>query len=107
MSMMAGMDPIHAALLQQMLGSGGPGGGPGGGGPPPQNGRGLSPLQAVQSVIQDLHDLMRIMPDPGHVQIIATCLKAMTGIQQQLMQGGGPGGGPGGPPGGGVPLGAR
>jgi hypothetical protein len=101
------MDPVHAALLHQMLGGGGPpgaGGPPGlplpppgaGGGPPPPNGK-VSPLQGVQSVIQDLHDLMRILPDPGAVSIAATCLKAMTGLQQQLMQPAGKGGGPGGP----------
>lgn len=88
------IDPQHLALLQR-FGVGGPG-------PPGRgNGAGMSPLQATQSVIQDLHDLMRILPDPQSVSVAATCLKAMTGLQQQLMapqQGGGPGGGgPGGP----------
>ena len=101
------VDPVHAALLQKMLGGpGGPPGPPGAGpgGPPPGNGGGgpggpggISPLHAVQSVIQDIHDLMRILPDPGAVSIAATCLKAMTGLQQQLMQPAGKGGGPGGP----------
>jgi hypothetical protein len=96
-------DPIHAALLQRMLGPGG-GAPPGGPGEPDAddkpNGHGLSPLDGVQSVIQDLHDLMRILPDPQAVSVAATCLKAMTGLQQQLMsQGGGQGngGGPSGP----------
>jgi hypothetical protein len=101
------VDPVHAALLQRMLGPGAAAGpGPPPGGPPGRgNGAGLSPLQATQSVIQDLHDLMRILPDPQSVSVAATCLKAMTGLQQQLMApqqgGGGPmvtgGGGPGGP----------
>jgi len=90
------IDPTHAALLARM-GVGGPAGGPG---PPGRgNGAGLSPLQATQSVIQDLHDLMRILPDPQSVSVAATCLKALTGLQQQLMAPKGPqgaGGGPGG-----------
>jgi hypothetical protein len=47
-------------------------------------------------VIQDLHDLMRILPDPGAVSTAATCLKAMTGLQQTLMAPK-PQGGAGGP----------
>jgi hypothetical protein len=47
-------------------------------------------------VIQDIHDLMRILPDPQAVSVAATCLKAMTALQQQLMTQG-KGGGPGGP----------
>jgi hypothetical protein len=100
-------DPIHAALLQRMLGPGGPGGGPpgpdagpppGGGGAPPDgsaNGKGVSPLEGVQSVIQDLHKLMELHPDPQAVSVIATCLKAMTALQGQMMaqKGGGPGAG--------------
>jgi len=94
-------DPIHAALLQRMLGPGGPPGPPDAGGPEPdaddtgsQNGKGLSPLDGVQSVIQDLHKLMEMHPDPQAVSVIATCLKAMTGLQQTMMaaKGGGPGG---------------
>jgi len=94
-------DPIHAALLQRMLGPSAAGPGPpDAGGPEPDaddraaNGRGLSPLDGVQSVIQDLHKLMEMHPDPQAVSVIATCLKAMTALQQQMMsqKGGGPGG---------------
>jgi hypothetical protein len=55
----------------------------------------MEPLHAVQSVVQDLHDLMRVLPDPQAVNIAATCLKAMTGLQHTMMaaKGGGPGAG--------------
>ena len=85
------MDPVHAALLARMgvggpPGAGGPGpGGPGGtpnGGP---NGHGMSSLQQIQSLIQDTHDAMRNIGDPQIVATLATCLKAFTTIQQQLM----------------------
>lgn len=84
--------PQQAALIAHLLTH--PGGGPPGAGAdnaPKPNGHGLSPLDAVQSVITDLHDLMKILPDPGAVNVAATCLKAMTGLQQTLMkpQGGG------------------
>ncbi len=45
----------------------------------------MNPLEGVQSVIQDLHDLMKLLPDPQAVNVAATCLKAMTGLQHQLM----------------------
>lgn len=85
-------NPQAALLARLMTGSDRPGGPPAGG--PTPNGHGLTPLQGVQSVITDLHDLMRLLPDPAHVQVLATCLRAVTGIQKELMtkQGPGPGG---------------
>ncbi len=84
------MDQVHAALLARMLGPQAHLAGPPAMMPPPTstptgNGHGLTPLEAVQSVIQDTHDLMRILPDPGMVNIVASCLKALTGVQKQLM----------------------
>lgn len=48
-------------------------------------------LAALQNSIQDLHQLMTVMGDPGHTAIVAQCLKALTGIQKEMMtqQGGG------------------
>jgi len=58
-------------------------------GPPPDqaNGQGMSELDVAQSIIQDLHDAMKASQDPGHVQIYATCLRAITGVQKELMGG--------------------
>jgi len=42
-------------------------------------------LQAVQAAIQALHDLMGLLPDPKDTQIVAKCLQALTGIQQEMM----------------------
>jgi hypothetical protein len=97
---LAGADP-RAAILAQLMhpGAGGPPGMPPGAGPagPPDqpdaaDKANISPLHAVQSVIEDLHDLMRLLPDPGAVNVAAQCLKAMTGLQQTMMK---PGGGNG------------
>jgi hypothetical protein len=44
-------------------------------------------LQALQQAIQVLHHLMTIMQDPAAVNVVATCVKNLTGLQQQLMQG--------------------
>jgi hypothetical protein len=66
-------------------------------------------LAALQQGIQMLHALMVHMSDPQAVAVIGKCLQALTGLQQQMMQGaqqGGPGGPPGaqgGPPQGGPP----
>jgi hypothetical protein len=64
-------------------------------------------LAALQQSIQMLHQLMVHMSDPQAVAVVGKCLQALTGLQQQMMQGaqqggpgGPPGGGPGGPPGG-------
>jgi hypothetical protein len=86
-------DP-RSAILAQLLH---PGGGPAGPAPPPDqpdaaDKANISPLHAVQSVIEDMHDLMRLLPDPGAVNVVATCLKAMTGLQATMMKPGGGGG---------------
>jgi len=62
-------------------------------------------LQALQQAIQVLHQLMTVLSDPQAVAIVGTCLKQLTGLQQQMMQGAqaqqaGPPGGAGGAPGG-------
>jgi type VI protein secretion system component VasF len=51
----------------------------------------MSPeLQALQAAIEMLHQLMTVMPDPKHTQVVAKCLQALTQVQQELMtQGGG------------------
>ena len=54
-------------------------GGGGGGGPP-------NPLDALQQVLQDLHALIAILPDPAHTRIASQCLTALAGIQKDLMQ---------------------
>jgi hypothetical protein len=74
-------------------------------------------LAALQRVINDVHALMQVLRDPAQVNIVSQCLKALTGIQKDMMQpqngqqamlqqlgtgGGGPIGlppGAGGPPG--------
>jgi len=75
------------------------GGAPGAAGPgepdadEKKNGGGMSTLDQIQSLIQDVHDAMRNIQDPQVVNILAQCLKALTGVQQTLMvKGGGPGG---------------
>ena len=78
-------------------------------------------LAALQRVITDVHQLMAILRDPRATAVVAQCLKALTGIQQTMMQppgGGGPqqammqqlagagqGGGPPQPMGAGGPMG--
>lgn len=42
-------------------------------------------LDALQQAIQILHDLMATLPDPKDTQIVAKCLQALTGIQQEMM----------------------
>lgn len=76
------------AILQRMHGGpSGPGGEPDA--DEKKNGAGMSTLDQIQSLIQDLHDAMRNIQDPGIVNVLATCLKAVTGVQQQLMSQGG------------------
>lgn len=43
-------------------------------------------LAALQEVIQDIHQLMTIVKDPAHTNVIAQCLRALTGIQKEMMQ---------------------
>lgn len=91
------------ALIQRMLG--GAGGPPppdmGGGdyGPPPippgppealseapgGNGAGLSKTEVIQSLVQDIHEAMKIFPDPGHVATLSKMLSVATGLQKELM----------------------
>lgn len=54
------------------------------------------PLAALQEVIQDVHHLITVLPDPTHTKIAAQCLTALTGIQRDLMSQQGPGAGSGG-----------
>src|SRR5262245_24709771 len=109
------VDP-RALLLAQLQGGGPPpdaGGGPppdagaappDGGGPPggtlPDT---ADPLQALQQVIQDLHTLISVLPDPKATAVASQCLAALTKVQTDMMgQGAGAGGGP--PGGGGGPT---
>jgi hypothetical protein len=105
------VDPRMLLLAQMAQGGGGAppdmGGGPPGtlappdpsmaGGPPPDAGGGAppNPLDALQQVLQDLHALIAILPDPAHTRIASQCLTALAGIQKDLMQPAGPGGGGG------------
>jgi hypothetical protein len=43
-------------------------------------------LAALQRVITDVHQLMAILRDPRATAVVAQCLKALTGIQQTMMQ---------------------
>jgi hypothetical protein len=56
-------------------------------------------LAALQEAIQVLHRLMQVMSDPQAVAVVGTCLKNLTGLQQQMMQGAQQGGSQGAPPG--------
>ena len=88
------------ALLQMILqrmhagnpGGPGPGGPPGLGGPPPAgpgqppgNGHGLNKTEVIQSLVQDIHDAMRVFPDPAHVAVLSKMLATATGLQKELM----------------------
>lgn len=42
-------------------------------------------LAALQDVIQDLHELMAVLRDPNDTAIVAQCMKALTGIQKDMM----------------------
>jgi hypothetical protein len=43
-------------------------------------------LEELQEAIQAIHQLMTVLPDPRDTAIVAQCLKALTGIQQEMMQ---------------------
>jgi hypothetical protein len=45
----------------------------------------MSPLEALQQVLQDLHQLVALLPDPNHTKIASQCLTALAGIQRDLM----------------------
>jgi len=42
-------------------------------------------LDALQEAIQALHELMTVLPDPKDTNVVAQCLRALTGIQQEMM----------------------
>lgn len=42
-------------------------------------------LQALQSVIQDLHELISVLTDPKATQIATQCLAQLAKVQQDLM----------------------
>lgn len=42
-------------------------------------------LDALQEAIQILHQLMGVLPDAKDTQVVAKCLQALTGIQQEMM----------------------
>mgnify|MGYP006915172471 CR=1 FL=1 len=71
--MMGGMPPQMQALLA------------GGGG---QQQPSRDALPALQAAIEDIHKLMIAMPDAAHVNVVAQCLRALTGIQKELMPNG-------------------
>jgi hypothetical protein len=52
-------------------------------------------LAALQQAIQMLHALMVHLSDPQAVAVVGKCLQALTGLQQQMMQGAAQGGGGG------------
>lgn len=84
------MPNANAALLARLMTGSDQMPGDQGQNPTPSN---ISPLEAVQSVIQDLHELMTILDDPGMARITSNCLNQMMGVQQQMMaQQGGPNG---------------
>lgn len=47
---------------------------------------GGDPVQALQSCIQDLHQLMAVMPDAKHTQMINQALAPLLAIQAELTQ---------------------
>jgi hypothetical protein len=42
-------------------------------------------LEALQKAIQDIHQLMTVLNDPKDTAVVAQCLKALTGIQHEMM----------------------
>lgn len=78
--------PQQVALIMRLMhgaGAGGPAGEPDA--DEKKNGGGMSSLDQIQSLIQDVHDAMRNISDPQIVNVLAQCLKALTGVQQTLM----------------------
>ena len=43
-------------------------------------------LEELQEAIQAIHELMTVLPDPKDTAVVAQCLRALTGIQQDMMQ---------------------
>jgi hypothetical protein len=54
----------------------------------------MNPLQALQEVIEAMHELMSVLPDPQDTQIVAQCLQNLTRVQAKMMQGQGQAQGP-------------
>ncbi|MEM3050403.1 MAG: hypothetical protein QXT42_06765, partial [Thermoplasmata archaeon] len=50
------------------------------------------PLDALQSVIQQLHSVIGLLPDAMHTQMAVQALSILVRIQRDLMQGGERGG---------------
>lgn len=44
------------------------------------------PVQALQQAIQDVHELMALMPDAKHTQQIGQCLNGLLAVQSELSQ---------------------
>lgn len=42
-------------------------------------------LEELQEAIQAIHELMTVLPDPKDTAVVAQCLRALTGIQQDMM----------------------
>jgi hypothetical protein len=59
----------------------------------------MDELEALQQVIQDLHELISILSDPKGTAVASQCLTQLTRVQQEMManqqqQGGAQGGAP-------------
>lgn len=84
----AGADP--SALLALLAGGAGAGGPAGLPGPPPPDQAAPDasgdPLAALQSVIQDLHALIAVLPGGQDTQVASQCLAQLTKMQAGMMQ---------------------
>lgn len=85
---------MMAAVLQHAAGAAGGPQAVGPGRPPPDTdstGK-PTPLSATQDCIQDLHELLTLLPDPVHTQMATQALQILTKIQSDIMRpkGGGP-----------------
>ncbi len=68
-------------------------------GPDPDQGQDRNELADLQNVIDAMHSLMVSLKDPNQVHQVATALRLLTGIQQQMMsEQGAPGGASQAPP---------
>lgn len=78
---------INPQMLAQVLGQhpGGPGG------PPPDQDdkpgtRPPTAIEAVQDCIQDIHELMQVVPDAMHKQMVNQALAQLLKVQSDLMK---------------------
>ena len=74
--------PQIAALMQQLQNT------PPDGGAPPESGAedgGGDPLSAVQSCIQDLHQLASVVKSPEDTQAVVQALGILTKVQSNMM----------------------